>query len=70
MEYKKFFRMVLIGGFLWTGGLTTIGFYLGQVIPNAEKFITPIVLIIILVSLFPAIYEFIHKMIQRRKNMN
>lgn len=61
MEYKKFFKMVLIGGLLWTGGLTSIGFYLGQVIPDAHKYLTPIILIIILVSLFPAIYEFAHR---------
>lgn len=69
MEYKKFFKMVLIGGFLWTGGLTTIGYYLGQAIPNADRYITPIVIIIILVSLLPAIYEFANKYFKRNKNI-
>jgi len=70
MDYKKFFRMVLIGGFLWAVGLTTIGYYLGQVVPNADKYLTLIVVCIIVVSLFPAIYEFIHKMIRKSRKMN
>ena len=73
MDYKKFIKFVLIGGFLWTGGLTSIGFYLGEVIPNAERFLTPIVLIIIFVSLLPTFAEYfivrIKKIIDRRKKI-
>ncbi|MCX6702169.1 MAG: VTT domain-containing protein [Candidatus Zambryskibacteria bacterium] len=61
MSYKKFIRDTIIGGFLWTGGLTSIGFYLSNIIPNADKLLTPIVLAIIFVSLLPAIIEYIHK---------
>jgi len=58
MDYKKFVRFVFVGGFLWTGGLTSIGFYLGGAIPHAEKFLTLIVLAIIFVSLLPVIAEY------------
>ncbi|MFA5888749.1 MAG: DedA family protein [Candidatus Paceibacterota bacterium] len=68
MNYKKFIKFVLIGGFLWTGGLTSIGFYLGNVIPHAERFLTPIVLIIIFVSLLPAFAEHIILWIKRIKD--
>lgn len=53
MNYKKFINDVLIGGFLWTGGVTSLGFYLGQKIPHADKFLTPIVIVIIFASLLP-----------------
>jgi membrane-associated protein len=66
MDYKKFFKMVLTGGFLWTGGLTSIGFYLGRAIPNAHKFITPIVFCIIFVSFLPAIYELLNKYFKKK----
>jgi len=73
MDYKKFIKFVLIGGFLWTGGLTSIGFYLGEAIPNAERFLTPIVLIIIFVSLLPTFAEYfivrIKKILDRRKKI-
>ncbi len=55
MNHKIFFRNVLIGGFLWTGGVTSIGFYLGKIIPHADKLLTPIILSIIFISLLPAI---------------
>ena len=73
MDYKKFIKFVLIGGFFWTAGLTSVGFYLGQVIPNAEKFLTPIVLSIIFVSLIPTFAEYItiriKKVLDKRKNI-
>lgn len=66
MEYKKFVKFVLIGGFLWIGGIISIGFHLGRMIPNAEKLLTPIVLAIIFVSLIPTFAEYL---IVRIKNM-
>ncbi len=66
MSYKKFIKDTLVGGFLWTGGLTSIGFYLGRIIPNADRFLTPIIIGIIFVSLLPAIIEYINRM--RKKN--
>jgi membrane-associated protein len=68
MKFKKFIPYVLIGGFLWTGGLTSIGFYLGRIIPGAENLLTPIIFCIILVSLLPVIIEYINKL--RKKNIN
>lgn len=67
MPYHLFIKDVLVGGFLWTGGLTSVGFYLGQAIPNAEKLLTPIILAIIFVSLIPAIIEYI---VQYKKRHN
>jgi len=66
MSYKKFIKDTLVGGFLWTGGLTSIGFYLGRIIPHADRFLTPIILCIIFVSLLPAIVEYINRV--RAKN--
>lgn len=73
MDYKIFIKYVLIGGFLWTGGMTSIGFYLGQVIPNAEKLLTPIILGIIFVSLIPAFAEhvifWVKKYLDKKNNI-
>ncbi|HEY4509291.1 MAG TPA: DedA family protein [Candidatus Paceibacterota bacterium] len=70
MPYRKFIRDVLIGGFLWTGGLTSIGFYLGRIIPHADRFLTPIIICIIFVSLLPAIIEYINRLRKRNKISN
>ena len=58
MEYKTFMKYNLIGGFAWTWGMLGAGYILGNLIPNAEKYLTPIILTIIAVSFLPAIIEF------------
>jgi len=57
MEYKTFMRYNLIGGFAWTWGMLGSGYILGNLIPNAEKYLTPIILFIIVMSFVPAIIE-------------
>ncbi|MEK7219093.1 MAG: DedA family protein [Patescibacteria group bacterium] len=65
MDHKQFIKYVLIGGFLWIGGIISIGFYLGRIIPNAEKLLTPIILSIIFISLLPTILGYF---VKRTKN--
>jgi membrane-associated protein len=55
MNYKQFFIFNVLGGFLWAVGLTILGYFLGSVIPNIDRYIVPIVLAIVLISLVPAI---------------
>jgi membrane-associated protein len=65
MDYKKFMKYILIGGFLWTGGVTSIGFYLGRIIPHADKLLTPIVIIVIFISLVPAFADYLMPKIKK-----
>ena len=58
MEYKTFFRFNVIGGFVWTWGMLGTGYILGNIIPNAEKYLSLIIIVIIIVSFIPAVYEF------------
>lgn len=55
MNHRQFIKYVLIGGFLWIGGMTSVGFYLGRIIPNAERLLTPIIISVIFVSLLPTV---------------
>lgn len=59
MDYKTFFKFNIIGGFLWTWGIVLMGYLLGNIIPNAERYLTPIVLVIIAVSFVPGVIELI-----------
>lgn len=59
MNYKKFFSYNLIGGILWTTSLPLLGYYLGRVIPNVDKYLLPIVLGIIILSFLPSILDLI-----------
>lgn len=58
MKYTTFLAYSIIGSILWTAGLTLLGYYLGQVIPNVEVYIIPGVMIIILASISPFLYKF------------
>ena len=58
MDYGSFMTYNVIGGFLWSIGLTLLGFFLGSVIPDADRYLLPIIGIIILASVLPAIIHF------------
>lgn len=53
MNYRVFFSYNLIGGFLWGIGLPFLGFYLGNTIPDIDKYLVPIILLIIFLSILP-----------------
>lgn len=53
MTYRKFLSYNIIGGILWGAGMTLFGFLFGSIIPDSEKYIVPISLVIIVLSLFP-----------------
>ena len=57
MPYRTFVMFNVIGGLLWGLGVTLAGFALGQVIPDGERYLYPIVGVIILVSFVPVIRE-------------
>lgn len=59
MNYERFLLFNSVGGFLWAVGITTAGFFLGKVIPGIDKYLLPILLLIILISLLPTIVHFV-----------
>ncbi len=61
MRYKTFMSYNLIGGLLWTLGITNLGFFLGKVIPSEQidKYLLPIILGIIVISIIPSIVHLI-----------
>jgi membrane-associated protein len=59
MPYREFFVYNIIGGASWVGSMLLTGYFLGSLIPDAEKYLHVIVLIIIVLSFLPMVYEFI-----------
>lgn len=55
MDYRKFTIVNVVGGALWAIGLTWAGYWLGQTIPNVDKYLLPIVALIVIVSVMPAV---------------
>jgi len=57
MEYKKFVFNNIIGGLLWTLLLTNSGYFLGKIIPDVDKYLLPIILAIVVLSVLPSVYH-------------
>lgn len=53
MKYSTFIRYNALGGILWGAGMTSLGYFLGSIIPGSERYILPISLIIIVISFLP-----------------
>jgi membrane-associated protein len=57
MNYRKFVTYNVIGGVLWGAGVTVAGYVLGESIPDIDKWLLPIILVIGAVSFVPVILE-------------
>lgn len=55
MHYRTFIAYNLIGGFAWTFGITLLGYFLGKTIPDVDKYLLPIIGVIVVVSIAPSI---------------
>lgn len=55
MPYRRFAMFNAVGGLLWGAGVTTGGYLLGQTIPNPDRYLLPIIVLIIVVSALPSV---------------
>ena len=58
MKYKNFISYNIVGGFVWTFLMVYAGYFLGRVVPGVDKYLLPIILIIIIVSFLPVVFEY------------
>ncbi|QQG45750.1 MAG: VTT domain-containing protein [Candidatus Sungiibacteriota bacterium] len=59
MRYRTFLFYNIIGGFFWAVGLTLLGFYLGSVMPEVDRYLLPIIGFIVFLSVLPAIIHLV-----------
>lgn len=57
MSYAKFFSYNIVGGIGWVASMTLVGYFLGKTIPNIEKHLHIVVLVVIVISFLPVIHE-------------
>lgn len=67
MPFKKYSFYNVVGGVIWGGGVTLAGYYLGALFPQVIHYLLPIVIIIVILSVLPAIYHLIKER-QDQKN--
>jgi membrane-associated protein len=60
MQYRRFVFFNVMGGILWGAGLTIGGYVLGEAIPDIDKYLLPIIALIVLLSALPTIIHIVH----------
>jgi membrane-associated protein len=64
MRYRDFAVYNFVGGLIWAVGMTLGGYFLGNLIPDPDRFLLPILAVIILASAVPGVW---HVVQERRK---
>ena len=57
MNYRRFAMFNIFGGIGWVFSMTMIGYLLGRLIPNIDKYIEIVILAVIFLSILPGIIE-------------
>ena len=70
MRYRTFVTYNIVGGFIWAFGVILAGHTLGDTIPEdqVDKYLLPIIALIVAVSLIPVALEFLRHRREHRQN--
>ena len=66
MSYGKFITYNIVGGLLWVASFLSLGYFFGN-LPVVEKNFSLVIIAIILISVMPAVIEFIKEKMRTRK---
>lgn len=58
MRYRLFLTFNVIGGVLWACGMLLAGYALGSSVQHIDKYLVPVIALVIIVSLVPVLLEF------------
>lgn len=67
MEYSSFIAFNIVGGLLWAVGVCIAGYFLGSLIPDVDKYLLPIILLIIILSVAPSIWHILKETENRKE---
>ena len=68
MNYRKFFLYNIIGGILWVFSVSFAGYFLGKIVPDIDKYILPIIAVIIILSAITPTWGYLQHRKNRRSN--
>jgi membrane-associated protein len=67
MRYRDFFVYNAMGGLAWAVGITVAGYQLGSRIPDVDKYLLPIIAVIIIVSVAPGAWHMYREMRESKR---
>jgi membrane-associated protein len=59
MRYRDFAMYNVVGGLLWVLSMTLIGYGLGNTIPNLERHIEKVIVVVVFISILPGVVEYV-----------
>lgn len=58
MKYRRFLSFNVFGGLFWVMATCLLGYFLGNVVPNIERYILGVILVVVVVSALPGLIHF------------
>jgi membrane-associated protein len=59
MRYRRFAAFNVVGGVAWVLSMTLLGYALGNTIPNLERHIEKVIVVVVLLSISPGFVEYV-----------
>jgi membrane-associated protein len=59
MQYRRFVFYNVAGGILWVWSMSLVGYGLGRVIPDIDRYIHVVIVVVIFLSILPGIIEYV-----------
>jgi membrane-associated protein len=59
MRWRTFAAYNLVGGVVWAAGVSLAGYVLGETVPSIDKYLLPIIALIVAASLVPVVLEYL-----------
>jgi membrane-associated protein len=61
IDVRVFTQWQVIGGAIWTVGLVLAGHVLGSQVPNIDRYLLPLIVVIVMLSLIPVVLEVVRR---------
>jgi membrane-associated protein len=68
MRYRRYFGYSVIGGPLWVWSMVLTGYFLGSAVPDIDRNIHFVIIIVVFVSFLPALFEVLRHRRRRRSH--
>lgn len=69
MRYGVFLAYNVVGGILWAVGLPFLGYFLGNVIPDIDRYLLPMVIGIVAASIAPGVWHLLRNPTERAQTI-
>lgn len=70
MKYSTFFFYNLVGALLWAVGVTLIGYTIGRIVPDVDRYLLLVIAVVVFVSLLPTVWHVLREPSGRRAIKN